>query len=129
MNGNSARQMFRGAGVAIAIIDDGVEADHPQLGGPGYPNAKVIGGYDFGLNDPDPRPGPSLQDRHGTAVAGIAAGGLVEVGDYVGGVAPNAKIYALKVSDADYRFFTDTISRPSTGRRCTRTTTRPIRSS
>ena len=35
---------------------------------------------------------------HGTPCAGIAAGSLGTVGDYVGGVAYNAKLYALKIT-------------------------------
>jgi len=74
-----------------------------MLGGGGFPNAKVIGGYDFADNDRDPMPrGGGLNAGHGTACAGIAAGYLGTAGDYIGGVASNAKLYALKVtSDAD----------------------------
>ena len=35
---------------------------------------------------------------HGTAAAGVAAGDLNNQGDYLGGVAPSAKLYALKIS-------------------------------
>jgi len=39
---------FTGRGVTIAIIDDGIEHDHPAFGGdPSFPNAKIIGGRDF----------------------------------------------------------------------------------
>jgi subtilisin family serine protease len=48
-----------------------------------FPNIKVIGGYDCDDNDPDSMD----QDGHGTACAGIAAGGLGTVGDYIGEVA------------------------------------------
>jgi subtilisin family serine protease len=65
------------------------------LGGGGFPNDKVLGGYDFGDDDPDPMP---LEQAHGTACAGIAAGDLGDAGDYIGGVAPNAKLYALKIT-------------------------------
>jgi hypothetical protein len=65
-----------------------------MLGGGGFPNAKVIGGYDTGQNENDPMDG----NGHGTACAGIAAGDLAEVGDYIGGVAYNAKLYALKIT-------------------------------
>ena len=37
-------------------------------------------------------------EAHGTACAGIAGGDLGTVGDYIGGVAYNAKIYAMKIS-------------------------------
>jgi len=97
------RQIYDGSGIAIAIVDTGIDYTHPMLGGGGFPNAKVIGGYDFADNDRDPMPrGGGLNAGHGTACAGIAAGYLGTAGDYIGGVASNAKLYALKVtSDAD----------------------------
>ncbi len=95
MNAARYRSTFSGSGVSIAIVDSGVDYTHPRLGGGGFPNAKVIGGYDFGSNDADPLP---AGNAHGTACAGIAAGDLGTTGDYVGGVAPNAKIYALKIT-------------------------------
>jgi subtilisin family serine protease len=95
MNGSLYRSTFNGSGVSIAIIDSGVDYTHPRLGGGGFPNAKVIGGHDFGSDDADPQ---ATGNAHGTACAGIAAGDLGTTGDYIGGVAPNAKIYALKIT-------------------------------
>ncbi len=96
MNASVARNSFNGQGIAIAITDTGIDYTHPMLGGGGFPNSKVIGGYDFGDNDPDPK--PVGDEAHGTACAGIAAGNVGNVGDYVGGVAYNAKLYALKIT-------------------------------
>ena len=99
MNASTARQTYSGEGMAIAICDTGVDYTHPMLGAAGFPNAKVIGGYDFGDNDADPIPGANtLNSAHGTCCAGLAAGDLGTVGDYIGGVAHGAKIYALKIS-------------------------------
>lgn len=86
-----------GKGVAIAVVDSGVNYLHPALGGANFPNSKVIGGYDFGDRDYDP-----LDDvlGHGTSCAAIAAGSYQRVGDYHGGVAPEARIYALKIADS-----------------------------
>lgn len=95
MNASLYRATYNGSGVAVAIVDSGVDYTHPRLGGGGFPNAKVIGGYDFGDNDPNPQ---AAGNAHGTACAGIAAGDLGTTGDYIGGVAPNAKIYALKIT-------------------------------
>jgi len=95
MNGALYRSTFNGSGVSIAIVDSGVDYTHPRLGGGGFPNVKVIGGYDFGSGDGDPQ---ATGNAHGTACAGIAAGDLGTAGDYIGGVAPNAKIYALKIT-------------------------------
>ena len=95
MNGSDVRMTYAGQGVAIAICDTGIDYNHPALGGGGFPNDKVIGGYDFGDNDANPIPNTQA---HGTCCAGIAAGDVLEVGDYIGGVAYNAKLYALKIS-------------------------------
>jgi subtilisin family serine protease len=98
MNATSARGSYNGSGLAIAICDTGIDTSHPRLGGGGFPNAKVIGGYDTGDSDADPRPSLESGNAHGTACAGIAAGDLGTTGDYIGGVAPAAKLYALKIS-------------------------------
>jgi hypothetical protein len=74
-----------GNGRSIAIVDSGVDALHPDLGGAPAPNAKVWGGWNAVEENDD------ITDcsGHGTAVAGIAAGS--------DGVAPGAGIVALKV--------------------------------
>ncbi len=80
-----------GRGVVIAVIDTGVNYEHPDLGGGFGPGFKVLGGYDFVHDDDDP-----MDDHwHGTHVAGIAAGD----GETVRGVAPGARIMAYKVLD------------------------------
>jgi minor extracellular serine protease Vpr len=77
-----------GTGTAIGIIDTGIDYTHPDLGGAKFPNAKVVGGYDFADDDANPMD----MQGHGTHVAGIAAAdGKVQ------GVAPKAKLYAYKV--------------------------------
>lgn len=96
MHADTYRSSYNGAGVAIAICDTGIDYRHPMLGNGGFPNSKVIGGYDYGDNDADPMPDSS--QAHGTCCAGIAAGDLGDVGDYIGGVAYNAKLYALKIT-------------------------------
>lgn len=92
----NARSTYNGSGISIAVTDTGIDTMHPRLGGAAFPNTKVIGGYDFGMNDSDPTP---AGNAHGTSVAGIAAGDLGTVGDYIGGVASGAKLYALKISN------------------------------
>ncbi|OPY77394.1 MAG: Serine protease AprX [Syntrophorhabdus sp. PtaU1.Bin058] len=101
MNASTIRNTYNGQGIAIAIVDTGIDYNHPKLGGGGFPNAKVIGGYDYGGSIDS----PAYQDAdpmdvhgHGTSCAGIAAGDVGTTGDYIGGVAPGAKLYALKVT-------------------------------
>jgi len=78
-----------GSGIKIAIIDTGVDFNHPDLFGWGE-NGKVIGGYNF-INENQP---PMDTNGHGTQVAGIiAADGEIT------GIAPKAKILAYKVSE------------------------------
>nr|WP_320190752.1 S8 family serine peptidase [uncultured Desulfobacter sp.] len=95
INATQARQTYGGAGVGIAICDTGIDYTHPMLGGSqDFPNEKVIDGYDIGNDDDDPMD----YTGHGTCCAGIAAGDIGATGDYIGGVAPDAKLYAVKMT-------------------------------
>ena len=77
-----------GTGIKIAVIDTGVDFNHPDL--LGWIDGKVVGGYNF-IQEGEP---PLDKDGHGTQVAGvIAADGQAK------GVAPKAKILAYKVSE------------------------------
>jgi subtilisin family serine protease len=107
MNASAARNTYNGAGMSIAICDTGIDYSHPRLGGGGFPNTKVIGGWDCGDDDSDPMDGQG----HGTACAGIAAGDLGTTGDYIGGVAYSAKLYAVKISSGpgDTAWYSDMI--------------------
>jgi len=80
---------FDGTGIKIAIIDTGIDFNHPDLFGWG-PDGKVIGGYNF-IQEGQP---PLDNNGHGTQVAGVIAAD----GEVVG-VAPKAKILAYKVSE------------------------------
>ena len=94
MNASTPRISYNGSGLSVAICDTGIDYTHPRLGGGGFPNSKVIGGHDCGDNDNNPMDA----DGHGTACAGIAAGELGAVGNYIGGVAYSARLYAVKIS-------------------------------
>ncbi|MCF8084309.1 MAG: S8 family serine peptidase [Deltaproteobacteria bacterium] len=94
MDATTPRSSYNGSGVSVAICDTGIDYTHPKLGNGGFPNSKVIGGYDTGEEDTNPMDG----NGHGTACAGIAAGDLGSTGDYIGGVAYNARLYALKMT-------------------------------
>ena len=78
-----------GTGIKIAIIDTGIDFNHPDLFGWG-PDGKVIGGYNFIQNDQPPLD----TNGHGTQVAGVIAADGKAIG-----VAPKAKILAYKVSE------------------------------
>ncbi|OHB51529.1 MAG: hypothetical protein A2Y10_11690 [Planctomycetes bacterium GWF2_41_51] len=108
-NGMVYRSVYSGQGVAVAICDSGVDYTHPKLGGGGFPNSKVIGGYDTGDNDSNPFPTTPF-DPHGTCCAGIVAGDLGDVNDYIGGVAHSAKIYALKTKKSSGDITTATLA-------------------
>ncbi|MCP6675291.1 S8 family serine peptidase, partial [Klebsiella pneumoniae] len=58
---------IRGIGTTIAVIDDGLEINHPDLAANIVPGSKNLVN---GSNDPTPESGGN---GHGTAVAGIAA--------------------------------------------------------
>ncbi|MCS0601913.1 type VII secretion-associated serine protease mycosin [Streptomyces sp. LP11] len=86
-----AWQTTRGTGVTVAVLDTGVEADHPDLTGNVLPAKDMIG---FGAG-----PGDRTWARHGTAMAGIIAGHGHGAGGTEGvmGVAPDAKILPVRV--------------------------------
>lgn len=78
-----------GEGITVAVIDTGVDFNHPDLLGWGE-DGKVVGGYNFiQTNQP-----PLDINGHGTQVAGVIAAD----GEIVG-IAPKAKILAYKVSE------------------------------
>ncbi len=81
----------RGAGVTVAVLDTGVEADHPDLDGNVLAGKDLVG---FGA-----REGDEAWARHGTAMAGIIAGHGHGPGngDGVLGVAPEANILPVRV--------------------------------
>jgi len=81
--------------VVIAIVDTGVQTDHPDLSANIHPN-----GYDFYDNDSDPNPSHA-DDNHGTACAGVAAAiGNNNLG--VAGAAYGCKILPVKISEGGY---------------------------
>ncbi|MGN5378150.1 type VII secretion-associated serine protease mycosin [Streptomyces lasalocidi] len=88
---DEAWQTTKGKGVTVAVLDTGVEADHPDLVGNVLPGQDMIG---FGA-----RQGDRTWARHGTAMAGIIAGHGHGPGDSAGvmGVAPEAKILPVRV--------------------------------
>jgi subtilisin family serine protease len=101
----------RGAGAVLAVVDAGIDLDHPDVDG------KVVGGATFlgcgttscGNGDWQSGPAPRATgsaSQHGTHVAGIAA---AETGNGIGvaGVAPDASVLAVKVLDEEGGSFED----------------------
>ena len=82
----------QGAGEIVAVVDTGIDYNDPDLGSGFGPGHKVVAGYDFVNNDPDP-----MDDNgHGTHVAGIIAGDPAGPGGRTG-EAPKAQLTAYKV--------------------------------
>jgi subtilisin family serine protease len=88
----AAHQISRGAGITIAVIDDGVDVDHPEFNTPG----KVVAPRDATLGSDDPRP-KGANERHGTACAGVAC---ADGRDGACGVAPAARLMPIRLSSA-----------------------------
>ena len=100
---------YTGAGVKVAVMDTGIDYNHPDLGGCFGPGCRVFKGYDFvgdaynaddtspGYNPvPSPDPDPDDCNGHGTHVSGIiGANGVVT------GVAPDVKFGAYRVFGCD----------------------------
>jgi subtilisin family serine protease len=79
-----------GAGISVAIVDSGIDADHPALGGRTIRRLRVeIEGDDARVVDD---PAASDLVGHGTACAGIVAG-----------IAPAAELISIRVLGSDNR--------------------------
>ncbi len=90
---------YTGKGRMVAVIDTGIDYRHPEL------SDSYSGGYDFVNRDNDP-----LDDReHGTHVSGIITANGINARSK--GVAPDAKILALKVLDESGSGYTSDIIR------------------
>ncbi|MGH2668933.1 MAG: S8 family serine peptidase, partial [bacterium] len=90
---------WTGRGIRVAVMDTGIDYNHPDLGGGFGPGFRVVGGFDFvgddytgGSQNIKPDPDPMDCGGHGTHVAGILAGN-----GQVRGVAPEATLRAYRV--------------------------------
>ena len=89
-----------GSGVAVAVVDTGIDAQHPDL--PWHD--KVVRNYEVAPNPFDPDADllvdlPDTDDNgHGTHVASTVAGRDVDGGGLRDGVAPGAQIYGYSVN-------------------------------
>jgi serine protease AprX len=83
---NDPARPATGAGVTVAVVDSGVDADHPDLAG------RVVAVDVSGGDGRDPH-------GHGTHVAGTLAG-RGPGGRYLG-IAPDARVISVRIADAD----------------------------
>ena len=88
-----AHEIATGEGARIAIVDTGIDLEHPDLG-----NVNEDLGEVFVLDDDVPEIGPDDSGFHGTHVAGTAAA-TGEQG--VVGTAPDAELIPVRVFPAD----------------------------
>jgi len=91
---NNSDDGIRGAGVVIAVVDDGIEIAHEDL------KNNVLSNYSYnflnGSNDPTLS---STEGSHGNAIAGIiAAEGWNNIG--VRGIAPSSKVVGYNLLEA-----------------------------
>jgi minor extracellular serine protease Vpr len=102
-----------GQGIRVAVMDTGIDYNHPDLGGPCFgPGCRVVTGFDFvgdefnaadPANDtPAPNDDPMDCNGHGTHVAGI-----VGADGEVTGVAPGVTFGAYKVFGCEGSTFAD----------------------
>lgn len=91
MHTQEAWQTTKGKGITVAVLDTGVDDEHPDLEGNVLAGKDMVG---FGAGRGD-RPWA----RHGTSMAGIIAGHGHGAGDADGvmGIAPEAKILPVRV--------------------------------
>jgi subtilisin family serine protease len=80
-----AHNFSRGAGIRVAIIDTGVDTQHPDLAGRAFVTRNFIDNDDLAFRS----------DRHGTQVAGLIAA-VSDNGIGIVGVAPDVKLLAYK---------------------------------
>ncbi|MDX3000281.1 S8 family serine peptidase [Kribbella solani] len=80
---------YTGSGVRVAVVDSGVDANHPDL-------KPVLAGARNFSTDP-----AGDQIGHGTHVASIIAGSAAASNGKYKGVAPGAKLYDAKVCELD----------------------------
>ena len=90
----SAWNTWRGRGVRVGVIDNGLQSAHPEFSGA----VDTLYGYDFNDEDADPSP-VKPSDRHGTPCAGLI-GARADNGVGGCGVAPECRLAMLRLLSA-----------------------------
>lgn len=88
VNIEAAWKHTRGKGINIAVIDDGVDLDHPEFAG------RIKSSFDATLNIEDGSP-KDADDSHGTACAGMACAAGLPNG--ASGTAPEATLIPIRL--------------------------------
>ncbi|MFC9233837.1 type VII secretion-associated serine protease mycosin [Streptomyces decoyicus] len=91
VHAQQAWRTTKGEGITVAVLDTGVDANHPDLAGQVLPEQDLVG---FGAGS-----GDEAWARHGTGMASIIAGHGHDAGreDGVLGLAPAARILPVRV--------------------------------
>ena len=106
---------YTGAGVRVAVMDTGIDYDHPDLGGCFGPGCRVETGYDLVGDDfnadsdspsynPIPVPDDNPDDCHGH---GSHVAGIIGANGNVVGVAPGVTFGAYRVFGCEGPTFSD----------------------
>ncbi|HZD07268.1 MAG TPA: S8 family serine peptidase, partial [Candidatus Limnocylindrales bacterium] len=111
INAPAAWDTAQGDGIVVAVVDTGVDYNHPDLAANIWTNANEVDGnfidddsngfiddvrgWNFMFNNND----PSDHNGHGTHVAGTV--GAIDNGIGVVGVAPGVRLWAVKILDPE----------------------------
>lgn len=90
INIEEAWRHTRGEGMTIAIIDDGIDTDHPEFAG------RIIHPFNATDNTDDPRP-KTPKENHGTACAGMAC--AIGLPGGASGTAPGALLMPMRLAN------------------------------
>jgi len=92
-----AHDLSSGVGVRVAILDTGIDPDHPLFAG------RIAGGHDFVDRDDDPTDEPTGTDANHDGVVDGAYGHGTHVAGIVALTAPDAQLLIVRVLDAEGR--------------------------
>ncbi|TNE49968.1 MAG: peptidase S8 [Bacteroidetes bacterium] len=88
INIETAWKHTKGKGITIAVIDDGIDLNHPEFAG------RIVHPFDATQNDHVPMP-KMEDDNHGTACAGVACAAGLPGG--ASGTAPEANLMPIRL--------------------------------